>query len=75
MKKWDLPKGKLDKGETIKECATREVEEETKVKVECKEKIISTWHTYTRNKKFILMMVLMELSLMQELQILFFRQK
>ena len=54
MKKWDLPKGKLDKGETIKECATREVEEETKVKVECKEKIISTWHTYTRNKKFIL---------------------
>ena len=35
MKKWDLPKGKLDKGETIKECAKREVEEETKVKVEC----------------------------------------
>tara|TARA_B100000287_G_scaffold348909_1_gene337339 strand:- start:8766 stop:9443 length:678 start_codon:yes stop_codon:yes gene_type:complete len=54
MKKWDLPKGKLDKGETIKECAKREVEEETKVKVECGEKIISTWHTYTRNKKFIL---------------------
>lgn len=54
MKKWDLPKGKLDKGETIKECAIREVEEETKVKVECREKIISTWHTYTRNKKFIL---------------------
>ena len=54
MKKWDLPKGKLDKGETIKECAKREVEEETKVKVECGSKIISTWHTYTRNKKFIL---------------------
>ena len=33
MKKWDLPKGKLEKGETIKECAKREVEEETKVKV------------------------------------------
>ena len=54
MKKWDLPKGKLDKGETIIECAKREVEEETKVDVECKEKIISTWHTYTRNKKYIL---------------------
>ena len=54
MKKWDLPKGKLDKGETIKQCAKREVEEETKVKVSCGKKIISTWHTYTKNKKFIL---------------------
>jgi ADP-ribose pyrophosphatase YjhB (NUDIX family) len=54
MKKWDLPKGKLDKGESIRECAKREVEEETKVEVDCREKIISTWHTYTRNKKFIL---------------------
>jgi len=26
---WDLPKGKLDKGETIEQCAVREVEEET----------------------------------------------
>ncbi len=26
---WDLPKGKLDKGETIESCAVREVEEET----------------------------------------------
>ena len=27
-KLWDLPKGKLDKGETLKECAGREVREE-----------------------------------------------
>lgn len=27
--KWDLPKGKLDKGETIEACAVREVMEET----------------------------------------------
>jgi ADP-ribose pyrophosphatase YjhB (NUDIX family) len=30
--KWDLPKGKLDKGETIAQCAVREVEEETGLK-------------------------------------------
>ncbi|MEM9325805.1 MAG: NUDIX hydrolase [Bacteroidota bacterium] len=52
--KWDLPKGKQDKGETIKQCAIREVEEETGVKVHLGERIGHTWHTYTRNKKYVL---------------------
>ena len=52
--KWDLPKGKLDKGESIKECALREVEEETGVRCELGSKVCHTWHTYTRNKKYVL---------------------
>ncbi|MDG3583711.1 NUDIX hydrolase [Galbibacter pacificus] len=48
--KWDLPKGKVDKGETIEEAAIREVEEETGVK---KLKIDSflnkTYHVFKRN--------------------------
>ena len=40
LKKWDLPKGKKDKGESIMDCASIEVEEETKVKVKCFKKII-----------------------------------
>ena len=53
-KMWDLPKGKLDKGETIKECAVREVEEETGVKVKIDQKIDAVWHTYISRKKYIL---------------------
>jgi ADP-ribose pyrophosphatase YjhB (NUDIX family) len=44
---WDLPKGKLDEGETIEECALREVEEECCVKATMVEKITDTWHSYT----------------------------
>lgn len=53
--KWDLPKGKLDKNESLEECAVREVEEETGVQ---KARIISplsiTWHTYHEGTHFIL---------------------
>lgn len=52
--KWDLPKGKKDKGEKIKDCAIREVEEETNTKVKIIKRNCTTWHTYTRYKKFIL---------------------
>lgn len=47
LKKWDLPKGKLDKGENFSMAAVREVEEETGVRVKLKKKITTTWHTYT----------------------------
>lgn len=53
-KVWDLPKGKLDKHETIKECAVREVKEETGVTVKIDKKIDAVWHTYISRKKYIL---------------------
>ncbi|HEY9044848.1 MAG TPA: NUDIX domain-containing protein [Ohtaekwangia sp.] len=50
MKKWDLPKGKKEKGERYKETAVREIEEECNVNVRLGRKICTTWHTYTMNK-------------------------
>jgi 8-oxo-dGTP pyrophosphatase MutT (NUDIX family) len=44
---WDLPKGKLDKGEGSKIAAIREVEEECGVKAKLGEKVCTTFHTYT----------------------------
>jgi len=50
--KWDLPKGKLEKGEKIEECAVREVEEETGLKnIELGELIDITHHNYTEKGK------------------------
>ncbi len=47
LNKWDLPKGKMEKGEKADECALREVEEETGVKhLTLKKKIAETYHTY-----------------------------
>jgi 8-oxo-(d)GTP phosphatase len=51
---WDMPKGKIDKGENKRDCAVREVEEETGVKGEILDKVCTTWHTYVTNKKYVL---------------------
>jgi len=53
--KWDLPKGKLDKKETIEECAIRETEEETGLKnINLISPLITTYHTYHEGTKFML---------------------
>ncbi|MFB0946690.1 MAG: 8-oxo-dGTP pyrophosphatase MutT (NUDIX family) [Spirosomataceae bacterium] len=44
--KWDLPKGKADKGEKFRETAAREVTEECSVEVDVLKKVCTTWHTY-----------------------------
>ena len=53
--KWDLPKGKLDKGEKLEDCAVREVEEETGLKrVKLVSPLTITYHTYHEGARFIL---------------------
>jgi len=48
--KWDLPKGKLELGELIEECAIREVEEECGIyELQIENKLIDTYHTYILN--------------------------
>jgi 8-oxo-dGTP pyrophosphatase MutT (NUDIX family) len=54
LKKWDLPKGKLEKDENSKTGAVREVEEECNVKVKLEHKVCATWHTYMQNGSRIL---------------------
>jgi len=54
LKRWDLPKGKLKKGEDSVEGARREVEEECNVKVAIKDHLCTTWHTYVRKNRRIL---------------------
>lgn len=52
--KWDLPKGKLDEGETIEECAVREVMEETGVaNVEIVDSMLTTFHIYAEGGNYI----------------------
>jgi 8-oxo-dGTP pyrophosphatase MutT (NUDIX family) len=46
--KWDLPKGKIEAGEKIKEAAVREVEEECGIEVsKLGKEICKTYHVYT----------------------------
>lgn len=53
--KWDLPKGKLDKGEKLEDCAIREIEEETGLKeVKLIKPLCVTYHTYHEGARFIL---------------------
>ncbi len=50
LSRWDLPKGKREKGEKNQQSALREVEEETGLRCASKGKLGHTLHTY-RNKK------------------------
>jgi 8-oxo-dGTP pyrophosphatase MutT (NUDIX family) len=53
--KWDLPKGKMEKGETEEESAIREVEEETGISnLTLKRKVGVTYHIYKEKEKDIL---------------------
>lgn len=53
--KWDLPKGKLEAGESIEACAIREVQEETGLnEVQLKKFLLTTYHTYHESGKHIL---------------------
>jgi len=54
MKKWDLPKGKRDPGESSRQTAVREVKEECGIEVKLGKRIVTTWHTYTMNKNMML---------------------
>jgi 8-oxo-dGTP pyrophosphatase MutT (NUDIX family) len=44
--KWDLPKGKTEKKESLMETAEREVEEECNIKVDVLDDFIISYHTY-----------------------------
>lgn len=52
-KKWDLPKGRVEKGESFQEAAVREVMEETGIKdLKVTQFLMTTYHVFKRNKKF-----------------------
>lgn len=51
--KWDLPKGGIEKGESIEETAIREVEEETGVSgLKITGKLQKTYHVFKRNGQY-----------------------
>jgi 8-oxo-dGTP pyrophosphatase MutT (NUDIX family) len=53
--KWDLPKGKMEKGESYEECAVREVEEECGIHVHrLGNPLTTTYHTYLHKGREVL---------------------
>lgn len=55
FEKWDLPKGKIEKGESKKEAAIREVEEECGITgLKIKSKLQKTYHIFQRKGREIL---------------------
>jgi mutator protein MutT len=53
--KWDLPKGKIDEGETPEQCAVREVAEETGLQaISLLSPITQTYHVYEEKGKQVL---------------------
>ncbi len=57
--KWDLPKGKIDDGETSQQAALREISEECGIHdMQIGKEITTTYHTYTLNGKPVLKKVI-----------------
>ena len=53
--KWDLPKGKIEKGEKVKQAAVREVEEECGIQVsQLGRKLCKTYHAYIYREEVVL---------------------
>ncbi|GHE48518.1 hypothetical protein GCM10017764_34410 [Sphingobacterium griseoflavum] len=53
--KWDLPKGKVEENEKMRDAAVREVEEECGIKINyLGAKLHTTYHTYVMRGKFVL---------------------
>jgi 8-oxo-dGTP pyrophosphatase MutT (NUDIX family) len=52
LSRWDLPKGKLNEGENLEECALREIEEETGATgLNIERPLQITYHTYHQHGK------------------------
>jgi 8-oxo-dGTP pyrophosphatase MutT (NUDIX family) len=53
--RWDLPKGKIEKGEKVKQAAVREVEEECGIEVsKLGKKLCKTYHVYISREEVVL---------------------